>query len=166
MDVVLDIIKQPFVWGLALGLLVAAFIWKSSLSARRNLKREIARLQDEGRDLQSHLNTQLKLNAKGTDEIQKEVDDLKARNETLRINLAAAQQKPGRAEVRQLHVIEAAVSAMREQAPGFAPAWEQALRKAEADYEAGEGGLRRLVRKVTGIGTTAAPSGEDDNDEV
>ena len=50
---------------------------------------------------------------------------------------------------------------MREQAPGFAPAWEQALRKAEADYEAGEGGLKKLVKKVIpGIGVSSAPAGD------
>ena len=161
MDVVLDLLKQPFVWGLGLGLLIAAFLWKSSLSARSALRAEIKRLRDESRELQGHLNTQLKLNAKGTDEIQKELDELRTQNENLRVNLAGFQHKPGRAEMRQLHINEAAVSIMREQAPGFAPAWEQALRKAEADYEAGEGGLKKLVKKVIpGIGTSAAPTVE------
>jgi ribosomal protein L29 len=161
MDVVLDLLKQPFIWGLGLGLLIAAFLWKSSLSARSGLRREMKRLEDESRELQGHLNTQLKLNAKGTDEIQKELDELRTQNENLRVNLAAAQHKPGRAELRQFHINDAAVGIMREQAPGFAPAWEQALRKAEADYEAAEGGLKKLVKKVIpGIGSSAAPAME------
>ena len=44
--------------------------------------------------------------------------------------------------------MEAAVSTMREQAPGFAPAWEKAIRDAEAAEEAAEGGLKKLMRKV------------------
>jgi Rod binding domain-containing protein len=37
---------------------------------------------------------------------------------------------------------------MREQAPGFAPAWEQAMRAATADLEASESGFTKLLRKV------------------
>ena len=37
---------------------------------------------------------------------------------------------------------------MREQAPGFAPAWEKAMRDAEAAELAAEGGLKKLIRKV------------------
>ena len=37
---------------------------------------------------------------------------------------------------------------MREQAPGFAPAWEQALRQGELDVDAAESGLVKLVRRV------------------
>jgi hypothetical protein len=159
MDTIWPLLTHPFTLGLLLGLLVAAFLWKSGLAARGHLKREIKRLQDEGRDLQGHLNTQLKLNARGTDEIQKDLDALKKQNENLRVNLATLQVKPGRAEQRQYQITEAAIRAMREQAPGFAPAWEQALRTAEGDHEAAEGGLKRLVKKVIpGIGTTAAPA--------
>ena len=152
----MDLIKHPFVWGLGLGLLFAAFIWKSAFSAKGNLKKEIKRLQDEGRDLQGHLNTQLKINATGNDSLQKEIDELRVQNETLRVNIASLQSKPGKAEARQLQIMETAARLMREQAPGFAPAWEQAIQRAENDYEAGEGGLKKLMRKVIpGISTTA-----------
>ncbi len=156
MDSIWPILTHPFTLGLLLGLLVAGFLWKSGVAARANLKREIRRLQEEGRELQGHLNTQLKLNAKGTDEIQKELDEMKKQNETLRVNIATLQSKPGRAEQRQFHIYEAAIRTMREQAPGFAPAWEQALRTAETEYEDTEGGLKKLVKKVIpSIGTTA-----------
>jgi len=156
MDAIWPLITHPLTLGLLLGLLVAAFVWKSSATAKGHLKREIKRLQEEGRELQGHLNTQLKLNAKGTDEIQKELDNLRVQNENLRINLASLQQKPGRAEQRQLQIMENAVSTMREQAPGFASAWEQALRQAESDYEDGARGLKKLVRRVIpAIGTSS-----------
>ena len=107
--------------------------------------------------MQGHLNTQFKLNAKGTEEIQKDLDEVKAQNENLRVNIATLQSKPGKAELRQAQITEAAIRTMREQAPGFAPAWEQALRQAEDDYQAGESGLKKLVKKVIpAIGTTAS----------
>ena len=64
------------------------------------------------------------------------------------MNIAALQQRPGRAEARQLQILETAVARMREQAPGFAQAWEQAVRQATADQDAAESGLSKLIRKV------------------
>ena len=71
------------------------------------------------------------------------------------MNLGVANQKPGKAEQRQLQVMESAASVMREQAPGFAPAWEKALREAGSDVEAAEGGLKKLIRKVLPSGKSA-----------
>lgn len=153
--------SHPILWGLALGLLIAAFIWKSGLTARSTLKKEVRRLQDELRDLQSHLNTQLKINASGNEKLNAEMEELRTQNENLRVNIANLQSKPGRQEARQLQIMETAVRSMQESAPGFAPAWEQAIRRAEADYEAAEGGFKKLMRKVIpGIGTSAN-SGDD-----
>ncbi len=151
-----EILKDRLTIGLLLGLAVAAVAWKSGFSARRRLARDIRRLEDELRELQGHLNTQLKINAQGNDTLQKELEELRRQNENLRVTVATLQAKPGRAEVRQFQLTESAVRLMREQAPGFAPAWEKALRQAESEMEAGESGLKRLVRRVIpGIGTTA-----------
>ena len=122
-----SIISHPVAIGLALGLLVAAFTWKSGLTARRALRREVARLEQAQAELQGHLNTQLKISATGSRQVLAELEELRRQNENLRVNLAQFQQKPGRAEIRQLHILEAAARRMRERAPGFAPAWEQAL---------------------------------------
>ncbi len=157
METLQSLLQQPFVWGLLLGLLVAGFLWKSGFSAKRALAKEIKRLETEQRDLTSHLNTQLKINASGNQTLQAELDDLRKQNEILRVNSAALQQKPGRAEQRQLQITEAAVRLMREQAPGFAPAWEKALRQAEADLEAADSGLKKLVRRVMpGFGSSGS----------
>ncbi len=143
-----EIIKNPFVLGLLLGLLIAAFILKNSISSKIQLKREIRKLDKDMRELQSHLNTQMKITATGSDSISKEVEKLKQQNENLRVNLSALQSKPDRNEQRQFRMQEMAISTMREQAPGFAGAWEKAMRQAEADMESAESGLSRLVRKV------------------
>ncbi len=159
MDSILRVLQHPFVWGLLLGLLIAGFIWKSSFTAKRHADRDIKRLDGEMRDLQSHLNTQLKINASGNEALQTELESLRRQNENLRVNQAALVQKPGKAEQRAFQIQELAVSLMREQAPGFAPAWEKALRQAEVEMESADSGLKRFVRKVLpGFGhSTAAP---------
>lgn len=156
METFLSIIQERFVWGLAIGLALTFFAWKSGLSTKLRLSRDIRRLENELRELQSHLNTQLKINAQGNQTLERDLQQLREQNENLRVSLATAQSKPGRVELRQYQVMEAAVRQMREQAPGFAPAWEKALRQAEAEIEAGENGLKKLVRKVIpGIGMAA-----------
>ncbi len=159
MDLFTQIIQNPFTWGLLLGLLIAAFIWKSGFTARRTVARDLKRVEDEMKILQSHLNTQLKINASGNESLQAELESLRKQNETLRVNNAALQQKPGRAEQRLLQIHEIAIRTMREQAPGFAPAWEKALRQGEADLNASESGLTKLVRRVIpGLGN--GPAGQ------
>jgi hypothetical protein len=172
MEVLTEILKHPFTWGLLLGLLVAAFFLKSGFTARRHAAREIKRIEGEMKDLQTHLNTQLKINASGNQAMQAELNALRQQNETLRVNNAALQQKPGRAEQRQLQVYEIAIRSMREQAPGFAAAWEKALRQGEAEVDASESGLKKLVRRVIpGLGNSSSQSssvivGEDPANNV
>jgi DNA repair exonuclease SbcCD ATPase subunit len=159
---ILEYLKHPFTLGLLLGLAVAAVAWKSGFSTRRRLSRDIRKLENELRELQSHLNTQLKINAQGNDTLQRDLEDLRRQNENLRVTVATLQTKPGKAELRHFQVTENAVRMMREQAPGFAPAWEKAMRQAESELEAGESGLKKLVRRVIpgiGMGNAAnAPS--------
>ena len=128
METFWPVLSHPFTWGLGLGLLIAAFVLKSALSTRAHLNREIKRLKDEHDQLQQHLNTHLKITASGNDRLEKDLSSLKEQNENLRVNIAALQQRPGRAEARQLQILETAVARMREQAPGFAQAWELAVR--------------------------------------
>ena len=148
MEAVLEILKQPFIWGLLVGLLIAFFMWKSGYTAAQHLKKEAKRVNEEMKELQNHLNTQLKINATGNEKLTQELDALKEQNENLRVNIASIQQKPDKAELKHLQVTEKAVSLMREQAPGFATAWEKALREAEEEYANAENGLSKLVKKV------------------
>jgi predicted nucleic acid-binding Zn-ribbon protein len=158
-----EILKSQFVWGLALGLLVAGFILKNAIASKLLLKREIRRVEGEMRDLQSHLNTQMKITATGNDALTKQVAELKSQNENLRVTLAALQNKPDKAEQRQFRIQEMAVSAMREQAPGFAGAWEKAMRQAEAEMASAESGFTKLMRKVVpGLGHAPSKAAASD----
>lgn len=148
-----DILYSPFVWGLLLGLLIAGFILKNAVGTRMRLNRDNRRLEKEMSELQSHLNTQLKITATGSESLNKDLERLKEQNETLRVNLATLQSKPDKSEQRQFRMQEMAISTMREQAPGFAGAWEKALKQAEAEMQQAESGLSRLVRRVVpGLG--------------
>ncbi|MFC7339244.1 hypothetical protein ACFQY0_18770 [Haloferula chungangensis] len=166
MEQFIKIMQSEFVWGLLIGFTFAFFAWKSGLSTKLRLSRDVRRLESELRELQGHLNTQLKINSQGNQSLQDELDDLRRQNENLRVSLAGLQNKPGRAEHRQYQITESAVRMMREQAPGFAPAWEKAVRQAEAEVEAGESGLKRLVRKVIpGIGMSSGPNANTPHDD-
>ena len=158
MELLNTALQTPFVWGLLLGLLITGFVWKSGFSARRNLAREIKRLEAEIKDMQKHLNTQLKINASGNETLQTELDLLRLQNENLRVNNAAMSQKPGRPEMRLLQVHEVAIRTMREQAPGFAAAWENAMRQGEAELDEADSGLKKLMRRVIpGLASPQAP---------
>ena len=148
MDSIVQLLQHQFSWGLLLGLLIAFFLWKSGFAAARNLKKENARIVEEQKELQGHLNTQLKVNAEGNKSLEKKLEELREQNENLRVNLSTLQNKPDRAQIRQLHIMEAAIARMREEAPGFAQAWEKAVQHAEAEHAEAEGGLKRLVQKV------------------
>lgn len=156
MDQLTAILQHHFTWGLLLGLLIAAFTWKAGFTARRSASREVKRVGEELKNLQGHLNTQLKINATGNETLQTELISLRSQNESLRVNNSALLQKPGRAEQRLLQVYEIAIRSMREQAPGFASAWEKALRQGEVEMDAAESGFSKLVRRVIpGLGTSA-----------
>jgi small-conductance mechanosensitive channel len=158
METFMQIISEPFTWGLIVGIFLLVMVWRVMRKDIVMLRNEKKRLQEENKELQGHLNTQLKINATGNDQLQSQLDDLREQNENLRSNLNVAKQKPGRAELRHLQIMEHAVSAMREQAPGFAPAWEKAMRDAEAAEQSAEGGLKKLMRKVMPNAGKATPA--------
>jgi hypothetical protein len=166
MEFLKEFFSQPFVLGLIVGFLPTALAWKSAFATRHLAKKEREKHEKELIELKAHLQTQLTINASGNDSLQKELEQLRSQNEILRINLAAAQQKPGRAEMRHLQITEAAVRTMREQAPGFAQAWERAMRDAEQIAEQQDSGLLKMMRRIIpslGMGKSKAEMPSDDS---
>lgn len=146
-DFIQPILTSPFTWGLVIGLSIAFVLWRSSRKDKAYFKKDIKRVQKENKELQSHLATQLKVTGAGNQVLENELKELKKKNANLQNNISILQQKTGKAEMRRLEVMETAVAVMREQAPGFAPAWEKALREAEEEMQQAEGGFSKIVRR-------------------
>ncbi|WP_269526584.1 hypothetical protein [Coraliomargarita parva] len=142
---------QAWVIGLLGGLAVAFFIWTRGLVQLRTLKikasAEALKLQSEIENLRRHILTQTEINSKGNESLQGEIDQLKAQLANLGETVAAYKQKPGRAELRTLHLYEKAVRIMHARAPGFGSAWESALQDAEMEIKKEESGLLGWIRK-------------------
>ena len=134
-------LTHPFVLGLGLGLILAVVLWIQGILKRRSLVKDLANLKD-------HLHTHMEISAKGNESSRSELETLKKQAENLRITVATLKAKPGRAELRTLHIYDKALHMMFEKAPGFAPAWESILKEAEQDMEQTEKGFFPLIRKV------------------
>ncbi len=134
-------LTHPFVLGLGLGLILAVVLWVQAIWKRRSLVKDIANLRD-------HLHTHMEISAKGNETSKSELEGLRKQAENLRITVATLKSKPGRAELRTLHIYDKAIHMMFEKAPGFAPAWEGVLKEAEQDMQQTEKGFFPLIRKV------------------
>ena len=134
-------LTHPFSIGLGIGLVLAAVIWVRSWLAHRTLVKDMARMKD-------HLHTHMEISAKGNDSTKNELDTLRKQTENLRITVATLKAKPGRAELRTLHVYDKAIHKMYEKAPGFASAWESILKEAEQEIQETESGFFPLIRKA------------------
>lgn len=130
--------------GLGTGLIVAIFVWIGKLGVRSSLQKEITGLKD-------HLHTQMSINAKGYEELKKELEMLKQQNENLRITVATLSNKPGRAELKTLHTWDKAIRTLVLNSPAFAPAWEMAVAEAKNEIESTDVGVKALVRRVFSI---------------
>lgn len=158
-DILTLVITSPFFWGLLLGLLFAAFTWRTGLIKRKTLRDEIKQLKSELDASRQHLDRQLKVNAKGLESMDNEMKELREQNLNLKETLAAYKQKPAGQERRALLVYDRAIRSLSENAPGFASAWESAQRDAESSVDQNEAGMMKLVRRLVGTSPseTVAP---------
>ncbi len=127
--------------GLAVGLVAAIVVWINAWMTRRGLAGEVKTLRE-------HLQRQMEITQKGTESQKKEVEDLRKQNENLRVTNATLKQKPGRAEIQTLTVYDKALHIMNGRAPGFGPAWEGAIKEAEAEVSQVDSGIMPMLRKV------------------
>lgn len=132
---------HPFLLGLVIGLVIALFVWLKGLVNARKLTKETGKLKES-------LYTKMEIDAKGHKTREDEFTKIKKENENLRVTVKSLQQKPGRNEIRQLHVYDKAIHSMLARAPGFAATWEIVLQEAEEEIQKTETGLSAFVRKV------------------
>lgn len=157
MELILTALTNPFTWGLLVGLIFAAWAFFSGWSAKRALRREVRRLED-------HCRSANDLNAKGTQAMQSEIAKLEEQNRNLQITVAELKNKPDRAELQKLYVLDKAAALMTERAPGFAAAWQLALKEAQAEIDKTSTGLlpwiRRVIHPAASARASLPPSGE------
>ncbi len=134
---------KPFFIGLYLGLIGCVAIYFHMLMKLREAKREI-------KNLKEHLHTKLEIDAEANEDRKEKVDTLKEQNENLRITIQSLDNKPGRKEVRQFYVYQKALDIMNETAPGFAPAWQNALREGTTELAKTDKGFIPFIKRISG----------------
>ena len=152
-----QVVTSHFAWGLAVGLALVLLTWIMGLAKRGELRREVRRLRE-------HLNTQMDITQRGNSAMKTELDSLKTQNENLRVAVKEWQTKPGRGELRQLSIYDRAIRILNQNAPGFSPVWEKAVKESEnelAESESGSMGsmLRRAFRPFAALGN-GSPRGD------
>jgi hypothetical protein len=140
-DVINFFQSHPFYLGLVIGLLLVFFTWIKGILRAMSLRKEIKQLKES-------MYTKMKVETKGQLALGDEIDHLRNENENLRVSVKSLLQKPGRAEIRQLHIYDKAIRSLLGKSPGFGPAWEMVLRESEEDFRQSETGLRAFIRQV------------------
>lgn len=170
METLLEILQKPFVIGLIIGLILMFVVWFRSLRRIHELKKahaeERRELHAKVARLETHVRTQMELSADGSVAAKAEVEELKKQLENLRVTNNSLSTKPGRAELRQLHLYEKALSVMNMRAPGFSVAWSEATRDAEVELEKEEQGLMKWIRKPFQLGKASKAEGVTEIEET
>ena len=115
---------------------------------------ELRKYKKEIKEMQDHLNRQMKITGEGSKNLERDLETLRKENENLRVSVKTLGQKPGRAELRLLNIYDSALRKMMLKAPGFSSAWETALQEAEKEYEENEKGFKSIIKKVFGPSLT------------
>ena len=151
-----EFLLRPFFIGLYIGLAVCLFIAIRSKVKQRKLRKEINQLKQ-------HIQTKLEIEAETSERRKKEIEALKMENENLRITLQSYYQKPGRMEIRQLHIYQKVVEILTEKAPGFAQSWQSALKDGEEEIKRTERGLIPFIKKLLPGRTIESTALQDKN---
>ncbi|MGJ8652959.1 MAG: hypothetical protein ACSHX8_06765 [Opitutaceae bacterium] len=150
-EALINFFTQPLVIGICIGLAGALVVWIRGILNTRELKSAAAAKEDrfnaELEHLQKHLHTQMEITAKGNSSINDELKAAKDTIDNLQQAVGVLKQKPGRAELRSLHLYEKAIRIMNSRAPGFGAAWESALQDAEAEVKKEESGIMGWIKK-------------------
>nr|WP_320011688.1 hypothetical protein [uncultured Desulfobulbus sp.] len=137
-----DIIANPFLRGLCIGLAVALFFLMRGWLKSRELRSTVKKLRE-------HLHTKLEIDAAENERRKEELDKVKQERDNLRNMVQVLNQKPGRQELRQVQVYQKALEIMFEKSPGFAPAWQITMKEAEDEMKRAERGIIPFFKRMT-----------------
>lgn len=147
-EYIISVLTHPFTLGALCGFALSIYFLMNLIGRKREADNRAKATQGELEKLREHLNTHLELNAKGSEELKKELTNLRTQNENLRITVQTLKAKPGRTELRTLELYDKTVRRLNETAPGFSAAWESAMREAEKELSGIDTGLLPMVKKV------------------
>ena len=136
---------KEYLIGFLIGLVVALVIWIVQIAKRKTL---VKAKDKEIKSLRDMLNQRMDLESDGILKLKAENEDLKKKNENLRVTNSTLMQKPGRAEVQQLHIYQKAVDRLTINSPGFGPAWQSALKDSEAEFAEIYNGTQSFFKRV------------------
>ncbi len=156
-NTILTLLLKPFFLGLYLGLISCIILF-----IRMQIK--IGELKKETKKLKQHLHTKLEIDAEASEEKKTKFEKIKEENENLRITVQTLNTKPGRKEVRQFHIFQKALDILFEKAPGFAPAWQNALKEGEMEMRNTDKGIIPFIKKLSGGGISNTESLVDKTD--
>jgi len=145
-----NILANPFLRGLTIGLLIAAILWVRGLLKTRELNRHLKKLRE-------HLHTKLEIDSAENERRKGEMEKIKQERDNLRNMVQVLNQKPGRQELRQVQVYQKAIEIMFEKSPGFAPAWQITAKEAEEEIKRAERGIIPFFKRMT----TSSSSGSE-----
>ncbi|WP_448874641.1 hypothetical protein [Desulfobulbus propionicus] len=137
-----DILSNPFLRGLCIGLAVALLLWVRGWLKGRELKSNLKKLRE-------HLHTKLEIDSAENERRKEEMDKIKQERDNLRNMVQVLNQKPGRQELRQVQVYQKAIEIMFEKSPGFAPAWQITMKEAEEEMKRAERGIIPFFKRMT-----------------
>lgn len=143
---------QTLLIGLGVGIVFALIVYIWQFAKRKDQERihlaEIA-------GLKKMLTDRMDLESEGVAKLKEENEDLKQKNENLRITNSALLQKPGRQEIQRLHIYQTAVDRLTINAPGFGQAWQSALKESEEEFSKIYSGSIPFWKKVLPSRTNA-----------
>ena len=145
---------RPFFIALYIGLFFALVIFLREKALQRKLRKENERLKE-------HIKTKLVIEAETNERMLKEIEELKNQNENLRITVQSLSEKPGRKEIKTLHMYQKAVEVLTEKAPGFAQSWQSALKDGKDEMKKIDIGFIPFVKKLLPSKSTRTKSLED-----
>ncbi len=143
MEELASVSDYPFLFGLAIGVVLAVIFWFRSVIKARVLGAEIRKLRD-------HLHTKFEIESADNERRKEQLDQVKQERDNLRNMIQVLNQKPTKQEIRQTQVYQKAIETMFEKSPGFAPAWQITLKEAEEEMRNAEKGILPFFKRMTG----------------
>ncbi len=122
---------------------------------------KLRKYRKEIKELNSHLNRQMRITDAGNRSLEKELETLKKKNENLLISNKTLGQKPGREELRMLNIYEMALKKIKLSNPGFFTVWESAIGDAGAEFENSESGERPIRKRLPSTNQVSGDGGDE-----